>query len=383
LTTERTTLTPIVGAFLLYGAFAGAWAVSVLDITRTFDLSDAGLGVMLAIGILFAAALNAIGGALTDRWGPDATFVRSVVIWSGLLLAVAGAPELGAFAVAFTLATAAGGLVDVVMNVVSAAALSAEPGRLVRFHALFNTGCVLGAAAAGIALEIGLGWRIAFAGLGVFGFVLALLSRSTRLPKPPPGDHPSLLRAITGLRHEGLVVLAIVFAASATVEGGIATWGVLYLRSHLAVGVIAGVGAYVVGQGLAGVTRLVSGPRLGALGIRRGVGIGAGLSAIGIATEALAEQAWVGATGLALACIGISVVWPLLLAEVNNEARHPAVAIGGVSAAGYLGMVAGPPIVGVLSGAFDLTVGLLVLAATALFVAVTPAHVRPRSTVVR
>ena len=87
-------------------------------------------------------------------------------------------------------------------------------------------------------------------------------------------------------------------------------------------------------------------------------------------------NAVVGAAGLALACIGVSVVWPLLLAEVNNEARHPALAIGGVSAAGYLGMVAGPPIVGVLSGAFDLTTGLLVLAAAALFVAVTPAHVR-------
>ena len=82
-------------------------------------------------------------------------------------------------------------------------------------------------------------------------------------------------------------------------------------------------------------------------------------------------------TGLALACVGITVVWPLLLADVNNEARHPALAIGGVTAAGYLGMVAGPPIVGILSGIFGLSTGLLVLAAAALFVAVTPAHVRP------
>jgi MFS family permease len=361
---------------VIFGGFAGTWAVAVLDITRTFDLSDPGLGLMLAVGILCAAALNAIGGAVTDRWGPDVAFVRSLLIWSALLLAVAGAPALGMFAVAFTLATAAGGLVDVVINVVAAAALSAEPGRLVRFHALFNVGCVLGAGVTGVALELDLSWRVAFAALGVCGFVLALLSRSARLPHPPRGDHPSLLRAITGLRHEGLVVLAIVFAASAMVEGGIATWGVLYLRSNLEVGVLAGVGAYVVGQGLAAVTRVVSGPRLGTLGIRRGVAIGAGVSTVGISLEALTSDPVVGATGLALACIGISVVWPLLLAEVNNEARHPALAIGGVSAAGYLGMVAGPPIVGVLSGAFDLTTGLLVLAATALFVAVTPAHVR-------
>ncbi len=172
------------------------------------------------------------------------------------------------------------------------------------------------------------------------------------------------------------MILAIVFAASAMVEGGIATWGVLYLRGHLGLGVLAGVGAYVVGESLATLTRMAGGPSVGRLGTRRGVAFGAGLSGIGIALEALTSVPAIGAIGLAIACVGITVVWPLLLADVNNEARHPALAIGGVTAAGYLGMVAGPPIVGILSGVFDLTTGLMVLAATALFVAVTPAHVR-------
>jgi len=115
---------------------------------------------------------------------------------------------------------------------------------------------------------------------------------------------------------------------------------------------------------------------VGRLGTRRGVAFGAGLAAVGITLEALTSVPAVGAIGLALACVGITVVWPLLLADVNNEARHPALAIGGVTAAGYLGMVAGPPIVGILSGVFDLATGLMVLAAIALFVSLTPAHVR-------
>ena len=88
---------------------------------------------------------------------------------------------------------------------------------------------------------------------------------------------------------------------------------------------------------------------------------------------------FIAAAGLAAASLGISVVWPLLMADVNNEATHPALAIGGVTAAGYLGMVAGPPIVGIVSGAFGRPTGLMVLAAIALFVAVTPAHVRTAS----
>ncbi len=213
-------------------------------------------------------------------------------------------------------------------------------------------------------------------GIAVLGFTIALVSHRTRLPSPPTTAHPSLLRALVGLRHEGLVVLAVVFAASAMVEGGVATWGVLYLRGHLDLGVLVGVGAYVTGEGLATIMRMAGGPAVGRLGTRRGVAFGAGLSAVGISLEALTSVPAVGAVGLAIACVGITVVWPLLLADVNNEARHPALAIGGVTAAGYLGMVAGPPIVGILSGVFDLTTGLLVLAATALFVALTPAHVR-------
>lgn len=374
---RRGTLLPVAGAFLLIGSFAGAWAVAVIDIERTFGLSDAGLGAVLAIGIVLAAALNAVGGALTDRWGAGVALVRSLAIWSALLVAVALAPVLGVFAVAFALATAAGGLVDVVMNVVAAAALSDTPGRLVRFHGLFNLGALLGAAATGIALELDTSWRVVWVGIAVLGLVLALISRSATVPSLARVDHPSLLRALAGLRHEGLTVLACVFAASAMVEGGIATWGVLYLRGHLGVGVVAGVGAYVIGQALSTITRMGAGPSVGKLGTRRGVALGGSLTAVGITLEALTSSPAVGATGLALACVGISVVWPLLIADVNNEARHPALAIGGVTAAGYLGMVAGPPIVGVLSGIFDLSTGLLVLAAAALFVAVTPAHVRP------
>jgi MFS family permease len=373
----RPSLLPVAGAFLVFGAFTGAWAVAVFDVQRTFGISDLGLGLVLALGILLAAALNAVGGALTDRWGAGTALARALVLWSALLVVVAASPALGMFAVAFTLTTAAGGFVDVVMNVVSAAALADRPGHLVRFHGLFNGGAVLGAAVTGGVLELGASWRVVWVGLAVVGFAIAYLSHSTRLPSPPSGIHPSLLRALASLRHEGLVILAIVFAASAMVEGGIATWGVLYLRGHLDVGVLAGVGAYVVGQGLATIARVAGGPAIGAFGTRRGIAIGAGLSAIGIALEALTSVPALGAIGLALACVGITVVWPLLLADVNNEARHPALAIGGVTAAGYLGMVAGPPIVGILSGLFDLTTGLLVLAATSLFVAVTPAHVRP------
>ena len=374
--TVPTTLRPVVASFVVFGFFAGAWAVATVDIERTFHLSDTGLGALLAAGIIAATAVAAIGGAITDRWGAGPSLTRALVVWGALLGLEAGAPHLVLFVLALVMAMAAGGLVDVVMNIVAADALAHDAGRLVRFHGLFNGGCVAGAAVTGVALRFGASWRVVWFGVAIVGVVTGIVTRRARLPEPERFDHPSMWRALAGLRHEGLVVLALVFAAAAMVEGGIATWGILYLRGHLGLGVLAGVSAYVVGEGLATFARLGGGPMVGALGTRRAVVIGGTLAAAGIATEALCGAAGIAAAGLAAAAVGISVVWPLLLADVNNEARHPALAIGGVTACGYLGMVAGPPLVGTLSGLFGLETGLLVLAAIALCVALVPAHVR-------
>ena len=371
-----TTLRPVVASFVVFGFFAGAWAVATVDIERTFHLSDTGLGALLAAGIIAATAVAAIGGAITDRWGAGPSLTRALVVWGALLALEAAAPHLVLFVLALVMAMAAGGLVDVVMNIVAADALAHDAGRLVRFHGLFNGGCVAGAAVTGVALRFGASWRVVWVGVAIVGVATGIVTRRARLPEPERFDHPSMWRALAGLRHEGLLVLALVFAAAAMVEGGIATWGILYLRGHLGLGVLAGVSAYVVGESLATFARLGGGPMVSALGTRRAVVIGGTLAAAGIATEALCGAAGIAAAGLAAAAVGISVVWPLLLADVNNEARHPALAIGGVTACGYLGMVAGPPLVGTLSGVFGLKIGLLVLAAIALCVALVPAHVR-------
>ena len=57
------------------------------------------------------------------------------------------------------------------------------------------------------------------------------------------------------MRRDGLLVLLAVFALAEITEGGVDTWGVLYLRNHLATGVLLGAGAYVVGQLVAFTTR--------------------------------------------------------------------------------------------------------------------------------
>ena len=375
-TDVRTTLRPVAAAFIAFGCFAGAWSVGAVDVERTFGLTDAALGVVLGVAILCATVVAAFGGALTDRWGAGRALVRALGIWAVFLAASALAPHLALFVVLLTVTISAQGLLDVVMNVVAADALADEPGKLVRFHGLFNAAAVVGAIATGIVVRLDGSWRVVWVTIAAVALAVAVQARDTHVRDVVSSANESTWRSLLKLRHEGVVLLALVFAAASMVEGGIATWGVLYLRGHLGVGVLAGVGAYVVGQSLATLTRFGGRQVVDALGVRRAIAVGGGLAALGLAAEVTSTNVVIAAAGLALAAVGISVVWPLLIAEVNNQARHPAIAIGGITAAGYLGMVAGPPLVAAISAVFGLRVALGMLAVLAFFVAVTPARVR-------
>ena len=156
----------------------------------------------------------------------------------------------------------------------------------------------------------------------------------------------------------GCTLSAGIFAGAALVEGGIDTWGVLFLRSRLAAGILVGAGAYVVGQSLATVARTSLSRPAEAVGGARGATIGAALAGAGLALEAAAPSAALGAAGLALAAIGISTCWPLLLAEAGRGSDRPGVIVGGVTAAGYIGFVAGPPVVGWIAGTWGLRAGI-------------------------
>ncbi len=368
----RGSLRPVAAGFVCFGFFWGAWAVSASDIKGSLGVSDGSFGLLLSVALLTAAATNAVAGSLAERWGTQTGLSRSLAGWGVLLATGAAVHAPLAFGALLVGVIALGGAVDVVMNIAATAALGEQPGRLVRFHALFNAGVVGGALTVGVLLRAGASWRWVWSATALAAFALAQRCRRVRIPAGAVGQRRGLLEAIATVRREGLVLLAVVFATAAMVEGGIDTWGVLFLREELASGLLVGTAAFVLGQLVATGARLTLGPAAGSLGARRGVGLGAGLAAGGLALMASAGPVGVAAIGLVMAAAGISVCWPLLLAHASAHLDRPALVIGGVTSVGYLGFVLGPAVVGWLSDTVGLQAGLLVLAGAAAFVAVAP-----------
>src|SRR3954470_8314353 len=364
------------GAFFTFGFFWGTWAVAAFDVQGFLEMSDGQLGLLLAATVLGGAVANMGGGVLAERLGTRVVLGSSLVAWGGLLVALSAMTVRSAFIVVFLLTIGVGGLVDVAMNVAGTAALGTQPTRLLRLHALYNGGAVAGAATAGLLLNAGLSFRVLWAGVGFAALLLAAFVRTATLPAGERGEPHSLRRGLSEIARVGLIGLALVFAIGATVEGGTGTWGVLFLRSNLGLAAVAGAGAYVVGQGLATIARATLGRSAGWLGERRAAQTGLALAGAGLLLEAVSTHPVPASIGLAAAAIGSAVYWPLLLAHASAGSERPGLVVGGLSAAGYVGFLAGPPLVGWVSNVADLRWGLAVLGTAAVVGALLPLRSR-------
>jgi predicted MFS family arabinose efflux permease len=363
-------LLPVTAAFVLFGFFWGAWAVSALEVERALGLSNGGFGLLLSAGLLGAAFGNVSGGSLSERWGTARVLAVSLSCWAGLALGVAASHPRWLLAPVLLVFLGVNGVVDVAMNVAATASLS--PGHLVRFHARFNGGAALGAASAGWLLGTGHSWRDLWFTIAALAVVLAGLASRSSMPGAGSGEQAPLGHAFRILRQERLVAVAAAFAVGAMVEGGIELWGVLYLRTRLHSGLLIGAGGSVLAYLVATAARITLGPAAARRGPARGVLLGAGTAAVGAGLLAGAPVAVAAAFGLVLGAGGISMYWPLLIAQTGAGRERPGTAVGAVTAFGYLGLMAGPGLVGLLAQGVGLRRALLVLAGGAAFVAVTP-----------
>ena len=366
---------PVVAAFATFGLFWGSWAVMVYNIQRTFGINDAQLGLLLAVAIAVAGASSAVMAHLADRVGARRLLWIALFAWSGLLVPLSAAPEKWLFVVALILVEIAGGSIDTAMNAEVSHRLIGHPAALVRFHALFNCGALCGAAIAGLLLHAGVSWRWVWPGASLaVALVVGVWALATEADVPPvrvgpDGEHARTTHPIRRLQRDGLLVLLVVFALAEITEGGVDTWGVLFLRNHLATGVLLGAGAYVVGQSVAATTRGAGGALLGRLSARHALIVGGCVAGGGILLESLAPWSVVAAIGLALGAGGASLFWPLVMSRVSVLATQVVSAVGTFTAAGYIGWVAGAPVVGWVSQTYGAQRGLQVLALAAFGVA--------------
>ncbi len=321
--------------------------------------------------LLAVAAVPAmpLAGRLSDRHGAGEA-LQLTLLGFALVLPLAGlAGSVVALLPALVLLGVATGALDVVANTAAAAWERAEAGSgrqlMSLAHGAFSFGVLGGSVGAGLCRQAGVP---TVAVLLVVGGAVAAVAGQVPTARPaaqqdPAGGARSMTRP--------LLLVGLLVAGSFLVEDGLQSWSALQLERGLDAGpAVSGLGPGVF-AGAMGVGRL-GGHVLGSRTTpARLVVAGGGLTAAGVALLVVAGSAPVALVGLAVAGAGASVLAPVLYTAVGERAApgRQGADLALVSALGYAGFVAGPPLVGAVSAGTSLPVALSVLGAIGFLLA--------------
>jgi len=356
--------------FLVLGLFWGAWAAVLPSVQRATAASNGSLGLaLLFVSVGSIPAMLLVAGPLVDRHGARAV-AAGAAAFAGAILLPGLATSLPALAAALAATGAASGVLDVGINA-RAARLEDETGRrlMPAAHGLYSVGVLVGAVGAGVARSAGAGreWILAAVAVAVVAAAAVLAADAPELPPAPAARRPRLERA--------LLALGLLAAAGFVVEGGVEGWSALFLERQLdAQPQVSGLGPGFFGGAMA-VGRF-AGQAAVRVGDRALLAGGAALAGGGCLVAAAAPSAAVALAGLVLAGLGVSATAPVAFGLAGRGRRDAASAVATVTTLGYVGLLAGPPLVGGVAQASSLRVSFVVLACVAVAVAAAARRLR-------
>ncbi|MFJ4755801.1 MFS transporter [Streptomyces sp. NPDC088763] len=387
--------------FVLCGTLMGAWVVHIPAVEERVGVSHATLGGLLVLLGLGAFAGMQVAGPLTDRLGARVVVPATGVLCGAALVLPGLAHDPWTLAGALLVFGFCNGGLDVSMNA-HAVHVEKAYGRPVMsgFHATFSVGGVLAALVAAGATAAGAEPVVTLAGVGAVSIVIALASARVLMPATPAAEEtgagetggretgggeavgektsPASARRATAGRVWLLAVLALMVMLC---EGAANDWSALHLKDVL--GASTSTAAFGYGTFAAAMTigRLLAdrlAARFGSMAILR---YGAAMAGVGITLVAFGPWLWTAFAGWALFGLGLSGCVPQLFSAAGHA--DPAAAganVSRVAGLGYVGMLAGPAVIGWLTHVVALNHAFVLLTLLCVTTAVGAGVLRTAST---
>lgn len=389
--------------FALNGFVLGMWVVHIPAVEHRAGISHAVLGWLLLLLGLGAFAGMQMAGPLTDRIGARTVVPLSAALCSAAVVLPGLATNVWALGAALLLLGFGNGCLDVSMNA-HAVQVERAYGRPVMsaFHATFSLGGVLAALVGARTLSWGWSPAATLGAVAVLGLAVAApaaggLLRSARTTSAAKeisdmtetsgttetsGSSETSTRA--GAGHRGrtprrIWLLAVLALMLMLCEGVANDWSVLHLRDVLDAPPATAALAYGAFSTTMTAGRLLADRVAGRYGGVAVLRYGAALAALGMAVAALSPWIPLALAGWAVFGAGLSGCIPQLFSAAGHADQEAAgVNVSRVAGLGYLGMLAGPAVIGPLTHlaplnfTFFLPVALCAIAACTAAVLRTP-----------
>jgi len=357
-----------IGVFLANGFGIGAWAVEVPRIKESLSLSDTALGISLFAFALGAIVAMPLAGQLAPRFGSGRATALLGAAFVITLPLPAFAPNMAVLCLVLFALGAANGALDVSMNGhASTIETQWRSPIMSSFHAAWSAGGLLGAATgamlqkAGVSVIGGLLVPDAFIAVLIVGAaVLALrdLGEPREAPKSSGFAWPS----------GAVMKLAMLAFLCMLVEGAVADWSAVYLRSTLnREASIAAIGYSAFAFSMAA-CRIIGDVSVRRFGSSKVVAMGGLIAVAGLALVLGVPTVLTACVGFAMVGIGLANIVPVIFSAAGRSTATPAIGVSMAATAGYAGFLIGPPLIGLGAGLLGLRAALCVLVIATLIV---------------
>ncbi|SNY80997.1 hypothetical protein SAMN04244553_2573 [Nocardia amikacinitolerans] len=360
---------------LLTGYFAGLGVVMAVWGTRIPAIQEsAGLDTAGLAAVLLAAAVGMVAGLQVGGRLAEPARLPQLLTCGALGLAVSLA-LLGICRTPITLAAAAllfgaaHGVLDVAANGAAVRCQQAY-GRPIMsgLHAAYSLGALGGAVLAAVTAHDSHTYVFGVtAGVAIVATVAA--APATRCIGSPAANLPLETAAperLSELSRSRLWLLGLLAAACLLGEGAAADWSAVHLSGLHASPAISAA-AYAGYSAAMAAGRLVGDRLIARFGAPKVVRTGAFLASIGLVAGLAVSDVPFALAGWAAFGLGLSVTIPSLFSAAGTGGPR---AVATVAVAGYLGLLAGPALIGALATVTSLPIALMLPALLAAGVAV-------------
>lgn len=345
------------GVFALNGFLLGMWVVNIPTIKDRTGIDQADLGLMLlALGAMAWIGMQLAGPAI-DRLGS-----RPVVTAAAVALALTlPAPALATNGLQLVLALAVvgffNGMVDVAQNA-QAVVVERAYGRPIMsaFHAFFSLGGLTASVLGGSLIALDVDVRASLTAAAVIGVVVALALRSSLVAAPAVVVDPVAPR-VTAPWTSRVLLLGLLAFALLLGEGVAYDWSTIHLRDSLGSSETVAAFAYGAFSITMTIVRLLADRVVAAWGPAVYVGRAALVGALGLLGAALAPTPALAIAAWAVFGIGLAGCVPQFFSAAGNvDPAASGTYLARVTSMGYLGLLAGPSVIGLLTHWIPLTV---------------------------
>ncbi|EFR41749.1 transporter, major facilitator family protein [Selenomonas sp. oral taxon 137 str. F0430] len=362
-----------VRAFFFIGGFGSAsWAPLVPLLRERLAIGDDVLGMLLLCVGIGSLVTMPLAGALSTRLGCRKVLTVTAVVYVAVLVAICAVDSLLLAVPVILLFGALMGCVDVVINV---AAVIVEQGIGRRImsgtHAFWSIGGFVGAGLYGVWVGA-MGLTPMQSTLIAAGVILLFTGLFGSRLIPYGGGGGRLIAIPRGI----IVFIGIAAFIAFLSEGAVMDWSGVYLTTVRGFDLaLAGVGFSVFSAAMF-LMRLLGDAVVQRLGQRRVAVGGALLACAGILLVMFAPVDALPYAGFFAIGIGAANIVPVFFSLMGKQNVMPiGAAVSAVSTMGYLGILAGPAAIGLVSHLVNLQAAFGILAALCLLQACVGMHV--------